>query len=130
MRSALTVLLTATSDHLLPPIAADLGLGLGLGLGSECSLSPATASPADTITDPTATEPPGNRTPGSLQHPGFGLALALHKAALVGVDPRPRSHASGKRPACRPAYWTGEKEHREHLFENRIEGLDFQTPAA
>jgi hypothetical protein len=33
MRSAVTVLLTATSDHLLLPIAADPGLGLGLGLG-------------------------------------------------------------------------------------------------
>ncbi|MEU5554130.1 tetratricopeptide repeat protein [Micromonospora sp. NPDC047793] len=67
--------------------------------------------------------------PTSLEHPDFGLTLTLHVAALVGVD----AHATGGRPPSDPHNLTSylldrEHLHWERLYEQRIRGLDYQTP--
>jgi hypothetical protein len=121
LRSALAKAQAAASGHLHPPIPP--------------------ARPRRTAANarcrPRLPRPParhhrsrGSRAPGALQHPGSGLAPALHTAAQVAADARVhgRTRPPGEAtslPACLP---DREKEYREHLHENRTESLDFQAP--
>ena len=76
------------------------------------------------IADPAAIRPPG-----LLDHPDFGLTLAVHMAALVAVD----AAAHGNRPPKDMAGLTTylldrERQHWTKLHENQGEGLEFGTP--
>ena len=71
----------------------------------------------------------GIAPPDGLELPEFGLVLALHMAALVAVD----THAQGVRSPREMDGITGYLLGREHLhwtrrWENRLEGVDHQTP--
>ncbi|MFJ4585452.1 tetratricopeptide repeat protein [Streptomyces echinatus] len=57
------------------------------------------------------TTPDGIGPPGSLEHPDFGLTLAVHIAALVAVD----AHVTGRRPPRDMAGLTIYLLDREHL---------------
>jgi tetratricopeptide (TPR) repeat protein len=73
---------------------------------------------------------PGRITaPGSLSRDEFGLILTLHMAALAAVD----AHANGLRapqelPGLSAYLLDRERRHWTRLYENRAEGLEFQTP--
>jgi tetratricopeptide (TPR) repeat protein len=76
------------------------------------------------ISDPAIITPPAR-----LDHPEFTLTLTLHMAALVAVD----SHSRALCPPADPTRLSGylldrERRHWTALFENRIEGLEFETP--
>jgi tetratricopeptide (TPR) repeat protein len=74
-------------------------------------------------------EPANVRPPGSLADPVFGLTLALHIAALVAVDARARSVRPPSEATAMSAYLLDrERAHWKRMHENRIDGLDFQTP--
>ncbi|MEV7021523.1 tetratricopeptide repeat protein [Kitasatospora sp. NPDC093558] len=83
------------------------------------------------IADPGAVDPPG-----PLEHPDYGLTLAVHMAALVAVD----AHRSGRRPPQDMAGLTVYLLDREQLHWVRLHGdgtheLDparrtFRTPPA
>ena len=121
VRATLHDLEADTCDQLLRPLPGGLNLGERermFTVARDCF-----AAHYD-ITDPAVITPPG-----PLTHPSFGLVLTLHVAALAAVD----AHASGVRP---PADAEGlsaylldrERRHWTRLYENRVEGLDFQTP--
>ncbi|GAA2439621.1 tetratricopeptide repeat protein [Streptomyces macrosporus] len=79
---------------------------------------------------PRATRPETIAPPGSLDHPDFGLPLAVLMAALVAVD----AAVHGRRP---PAGMIGlttylldrEHENWQSLYEGSDEGLAYRTPA-
>ncbi|MFE7355600.1 tetratricopeptide repeat protein [Streptomyces sp. NPDC057543] len=60
----------------------------------------------------------GIRPPGPLEHPEFGLTLAVHMAALVAVD----AHTTGRRPPRDTAGLTVYLLDREHLHWQRLYG--------
>ncbi|WP_405801308.1 tetratricopeptide repeat protein [Streptomyces sp. NBC_01506] len=64
------------------------------------------------------TAPAGVAAPGPLEHPDFGLTLAVHLAALVAVD----AHATGRRPPSDMAGLTVYLLDREHLHWARLFG--------
>lgn len=68
-------------------------------------------------------------SPAQLNQPDYGLTLTLHMAALVAVD----AHVHGRRLpqdtfGLTSYLLTRERAHWTHLYENRAEGLEFQTP--
>ncbi|MEY9948063.1 tetratricopeptide repeat protein [Kitasatospora sp. GAS1066B] len=76
------------------------------------------------LADPAVIGPPGD-----LQRPEFGLVLALHMAALVAVDAHVHGHRPPRDMRGLSAYLLNrERRHWTRLYENRLEGLDYQTP--
>lgn len=69
------------------------------------------------------------RPPGPLTAPEYGLPLTVQMAALAAVD----AFAQGAKPpssptALSPYLLRREMRHWHSLYENRLEGLDFETP--
>ena len=124
LRSTLEDHQADTSDQLLPPLPA----GDEPGERAEMfAVARKDFAARYGITDPAVMAritPPGSLEPGD-----FGTTLAVHTAALVGVD----AHVHHVRP---PADLVGltayllDRERRgwARLHENRLEGLDFHTP--
>ncbi|MCQ8836200.1 tetratricopeptide repeat protein [Streptomyces malaysiensis] len=76
------------------------------------------------LVDPSVIDPPDY-----LDRPDFGLILALHMAALVAVDAHIRGSSAPSDMAGLSAYLLGrERRHWTQLYENRLEGLDYETP--
>ncbi|MBV9452353.1 MAG: tetratricopeptide repeat protein [Streptosporangiaceae bacterium] len=74
-------------------------------------------------------DPSGISPPGSLDHPEFGLTLAVHMAALVAVDAAARNDRAPAEMAGLTTYLLDrESAHWRRLHENRKEGLEFDTP--
>jgi tetratricopeptide (TPR) repeat protein len=121
VRSALSDLHAATSDHLLPPIATGVDLGERdrmFTVARDCFAR------RYGVTDHVGIKPPD-----TLRHPDFGLVLALHMAALAAVDAHVRGVTPPMDVAGLSAYLLDrERKHWTRLYENRVEGLDFQTP--
>ena len=70
-------------------------------------------------------------TPANLDHPDFGLVLTLHVAALVAVD----AYVTGAQPPTAPDALTRylldrEQQHWEHLYRQRVRGLEYATPVS
>ena len=108
-----------TSDQLLTPLPDDPG-----GRQQMFTVARDTFACHYGIADPAAIRPPG-----LLDHPDFGLTLAVHMAALVAVD----AAAHGNRPPKDMAGLTTylldrERQHWTKLHENQGEGLEFGTP--
>ncbi|WP_143662789.1 tetratricopeptide repeat protein [Streptomyces sp. CB03238] len=79
---------------------------------------------------PRATRPETIAPPGPLDHPDFGLTLAVLMAALVAVD----AAVHGRRPPAAMVDLTTYLLDREHenwqqLYEGSGEGLAYRTPA-
>jgi tetratricopeptide (TPR) repeat protein len=122
LRSVLDDQQSDTSEHHLMPLPADAAARERMFTVARDSFAarygiadPAVIAPAD---------------PKALaQDPDYGLTLTVLMAALVAVD----AHAGG-RPA--PSTATGlsayllnrERQRWTRLYENRLQGLDFQTP--
>ena len=67
--------------------------------------------------------------PGNFEEPEFGLVLALHMAALVAVDAHVNKAHTPTDMAGLSAYLLDrERGGWTKLYENRLEGLPFQTP--
>ena len=123
VRAELAGLSAATDESELAPIHAE-AVGTGerdamFAVARDCFAR------CYGIADPSAV-----RTPGPLTDPAFGLTLSLHMAALVAVD----AHARGAEPPERVADMSGylldrERAHWSKLYENRLAGLDYDTPA-
>jgi Tetratricopeptide repeat len=122
VRSALDDLQIDTSDLLLLPVDDSPGL-------SEREMMFTTArdcfAARYNFSDPNVIEPPG-----SLQHPDFGLTLALHMAALVAVDAHARGVNAPNEIADMSAYLLDrERKQWTFLYERgKEERLDYQTP--
>jgi tetratricopeptide (TPR) repeat protein len=121
IRAALSDQGADTSDQLLEPFGATTGIAdreRMFAVARDCFAQRYDIANADHISPS-----------GPLAAAGFGLTLALHMAALVAVDAYSRGVS---RPADLPglsAYLLDrERQHWTRLFENRGEGLDFQTP--
>ncbi|MGW6054950.1 tetratricopeptide repeat protein [Streptomyces sp. NPDC055189] len=66
--------------------------------------------------------------PKDLERPEFGLVLAVHMAALVAVDAHVHGEQAPDDLAGLSAYLLNrERRHWTRLWENRLEGLDFDT---
>ncbi|WP_141955784.1 P-loop NTPase family protein [Actinoallomurus bryophytorum] len=71
----------------------------------------------------------GIAPPDGLEMPEFGLVLALHMAALVAVDTHARGVRSPREMDGITSYLLGrERIHWTSLWENRLEGVNHQTP--
>ena len=71
----------------------------------------------------------GIAPPDGLELPEFGLVLALHMAALVAVDTYARGVRSPREMDGITGYLLGrERVHWTRRWENRLEGVDHQTP--
>ena len=122
VRSVLDDQQSETSEHHLPPLPADAAARERMfTVARDCFAR------RYSIADPTAIAP---ADPKALaEDPEYGLTLTVLMAALVAVD----AHAGGT-PA--PSTATGlsaylldrERERWTRLYENRLQGLDFQTP--
>jgi Tetratricopeptide repeat len=112
------------SDQLLPPLPA----GDETGERAEMfAVARKNFAARYGITDPSVIA--RIAAPGPLESGAFDITLAVHAAALVAVD----AHARHVRPPTDPADLTAYLLKRERrgwtrLYENRLEGLDFQTP--
>ncbi|MFE6777461.1 hypothetical protein [Streptomyces sp. NPDC057702] len=100
------------------------GDGVDVGVRAEMFRTARDGFAAHYGVDPTAVAPPDY-----LGRPEFGLALALHMAALVAVD----AHARGGGlphglPELSAYLLRREREHWNRLYENRVEGLEYATP--
>ncbi|WP_405858797.1 hypothetical protein OG361_31135 [Streptomyces sp. NBC_00090] len=71
------------------------------------------------------------KEPDSLAGPEFGLTLALHMAALVAVDAHDRGVPAPSELVGLSLYLLDKEErHWTRLYENRLEGLPYQTSPA
>jgi len=122
VRSALDDLQIDTSDLLLPPVDDGPGLSereMMFTAARDCFAA------RYNFSDPNVVEPPG-----SLQHPDFGLTLALHMAALVAVDADARGVSAPNEMTDLSAYLLDrERKQWTFLYERgKEEHLDYQTP--
>jgi tetratricopeptide (TPR) repeat protein len=123
VRSALNDYQADTSDRLLRPIPSGHGRGDHererlFNVARDCFAA------YYGIADPSGISPPA-----TLGHSGFALTLSLHMAALVGVDAHARRASPPQEIAGLSAYLLDrEREHWALLYENHLQGLDYQTP--
>lgn len=131
------LLLIARTTHNWPAIRADLD-----SRSADTSDQPLVSLPDDrnarrqmfeVARDAFATlygiDPAGIPQPGQLDDHDFGLTLAVHMAALVAVDAAARGVLPPRDMAGLTTYLLDrERRHWTMLFENRNEGLEFNTP--
>lgn len=121
IRAELEKVSAAADDHALRPVPYEAGSG-------ERERIFATARDHFASVYGLA-EPAKVRPPASLADPVFGLTLALHMAALVAVDARARNVRPPSDMAAMSGYLLDrERAHWARLHENRVDGLDYQTP--
>ncbi|SCG75838.1 Tetratricopeptide repeat-containing protein [Micromonospora coxensis] len=127
VRSALTALTAATSEHPLAPLSDPPGRDRVARPDDRLRMfRVARDAFARRYGLARAEEIP---PPVPLDDPGFGLTLSLHMAALVAVD----AHSAGARA---PADMVGlsaylldrERAHWRELYERSRDGLEFRTP--
>ncbi|AZS75581.1 hypothetical protein DDE74_36005 [Streptomyces lydicus] len=121
VRSALEDVMTDTRDQELSP--------LGAPGGDPRARSAMFAAARDCFAARYGVPDPAViAQPKDLERPEFGLVLAVHMAALVGVDAHVRGEQAPNDLAGLSAYLLNrERRHWTRLWENRLEGLDFST---